>query len=177
MVRFHVPTAHARCRLHHNRSTIAGWQWLRTNGAQAVWELDTSSLEGADPGTVRLLFNGLITDRASGGAGYSSVLTFNLSTVPAGHTTEVRVPTVNPYGPPNPNLTTGEGYTVNGTSEPLSPSFVQAAMNSGRVRVELVWPGGVDNRYHVAVRKDSVSLTASPSTGGGTDRQEGSEGQ
>lgn len=157
---------------HSNCATIVGWQWLRSNGANATWQFNASALEGADLNNVRLLFNGLITNQSSGGAGYSSVLTFTLRAGAVqrerggtGATITVTVPTVNPYGRIDPNIRNGTGYPVYGTGGPLPRAFVEAARRAGGFTVELTWPTGVDNRYHVAVKDDAVTLGLS---GGGT---------
>jgi hypothetical protein len=149
-------------------TNIAGWEWLRSDGARATWvfHLSGAQLPSAGQRRMQLFFNGLITNASNGGTGYSAPLTFVLKT-PDGTTTSVTVPTTKPYGPPNPAITTGVGYSVHGQSADITGVFVSKVLTAGQVTAELVWPSGVGNAYHVAVRADSLSLRVWAITSGG----------
>lgn len=138
-------------------ANVAGWDWLRSSGAMATWQFNPRHLPRGHQDDVTLAFDGLITNQAGGGAGYSSVLTFVLQ-APDGQKARVAVPTVNPYRPINPNLRNGTGYTVHGGSGRISARLMQSAVRGGGLTATLTWPDGVDNRYHVAVRAPALTL-------------------
>jgi hypothetical protein len=150
--------------------SIAGWEWLRSDGARATWifPVTGAGLPPTGQRRLQLFFNGLMTSGIGGGAGYSAPLTLVLR-VPDGTTTSATLQTTNAYGAPNPALTTGEGYGISGQSQQLVGAFVSKVLAAHQVTVELLWPSGVGNAYHVAVRADSLSLrlTAASAGGGG----------
>lgn len=136
---------------------VAGWDWLRSNGASATWEFNPRHLPSGHRDNVTLVFEGLITNGPGGGAGYSSVLTIVLR-LPNGKTQKIKLPTENPYKPINPNLRNGTGYSVHGASARIPKAFMEAAVDAGTLSATLTWPEGVNNRYHVAVRAPALVL-------------------
>ncbi|MFO7945542.1 MAG: carboxypeptidase regulatory-like domain-containing protein [Armatimonadota bacterium] len=146
----------------HFCSRIAGWDWLRGRGARIAFIFDGSDFDGCDPSRVKLHVNALCTDRASGGAGYSTDLTFDLSATTGRTSERCLVKMKNPFGRQDPNLTTGEGYRFTGESAFLPADLIERTIQNGHLTAVITWPGdlseGTDR--HVAFRKDSLTLVS-----------------
>lgn len=144
----------------HGCSRIIGWDWLRRPGAMVTVYFDGSEFEGCDPSRVRLHVSALCTDRSSGGAGYTTNLTFHMYAGSVSHACRVKME--NPFGAPNPNLTTGEGYRIRGESTLLPGNLIEQAISTGELKAVIAWPAdlsqGADR--HVAFRKDSLTLAS-----------------
>lgn len=138
---------------------IAGWDWLRTTGAQAVWEFETAELQEAKRNSVYLNVAALVTNGIDGGSGYDAKLRLYVS-VPSGAGGYSTVTTINPFRPQSPGDSRGIGYQVYGHGGPLSTALVQKAVAEGRLRVTATWSSStvIPSGRHVAVKADSVCL-------------------
>jgi len=138
-------------------SRIVGWDWLRSNGAAITFAFSGAEFRGCDPAGIRLEVEALCTDKASGGAGYSADLTFHLSAGSQSHVCKVEMK--NPFGPPDPNLRTGKGYTINGKSGTIPAALINQAIATGQLTAAITWPSDVSpQNRHVAFKQSSLTL-------------------
>lgn len=134
-----------------NGTVISGWAWLRNFGADASWTFTAANAQAAHSGSVYLLFTPLVTNKASGGSGYSRTIRVVLhSDAHNGRTVNRTVRLMNPFRPKDPTDSGGIGYQTYGWVN--VPSSIWKGATA--INVTYTWTKG----YHVAVRQEALQL-------------------
>ena len=132
---------------------IAGWGWLRGTGDTAAWTFTTASLGSFKSNTVHLNVTALVTNRTSGGSGYSaSGVVFRVS---SGRVSQVlTMSLINPFRPQDPTNSRGVGYFAYGSSVGV---LKPALFTTGRpVLITVSYP--FPNSRHIAFKRSSLTL-------------------
>jgi hypothetical protein len=131
---------------------ISGWNWLRSSGHTATWTFAPDALATARRGSIHLNLSALVTNKASGGSGFSATVKL-LVTAPGIPPLTRTVFLKNPFKPVDPDDSAGVGYTAYGASA----SILTLARATGPITVTMSWPH-VTRRAHVAVKQDALSF-------------------
>lgn len=138
-----------------NGADISGWNWVRGPGQQATWTFDIAALAPASARSVHLNVSALVTNRASGGSGYSAKgVKFLLSCDPARRPTRVAVNLFNPFRPLDPADSGGVGYAAYGSS----PTFARLLRSPGCTTLTVTTAYPYSAGRHIGFRSDSVTL-------------------
>lgn len=136
-----------------NGDPIAGWDWLRDPGDYAEWTFAMADVDGAQPRSAYLNVSALVTNRVTGGSGYSiKNARFTISC--SAFTQDMGVRLGNPFRPLDPEDSGGIGYSAYGASA----THVKLARFSScdTITVRTAYPFG--SGRHAAFRADSVTL-------------------
>jgi hypothetical protein len=136
-----------------NADNIAGWDWVRSGGQNAVWTFDLAGLAGARTRSAYLNVNGLVTNGVNGGSGYSAMSVKFLATCDT-RSQLLTAKLVNPFRPIDPANSGGIGYAAYGSSSaPISlPKF--AGCTTMTVTVAFPFTSG----RHIAFKKDALTI-------------------
>ncbi len=136
-----------------NADNIAGWDWVRSGGQNAVWTFDLAGLAGARPRSAYLNINGLVTNGVNGGSGYSAMSVKFLATCDTGQQL-LTAKLVNPFRPTDPVNSGGVGYAAYGASSTSVnlPKF--AGCTTMTVTVAFPFTSG----RHIAFKKDALPI-------------------
>jgi len=132
---------------------IAGWNWLRAPGHTATWTFPSDQLRTAKPGSIHLNLSGLVTNRASGGAGFSATVKLIITGQSLATTRTVFLK--NPFRPNDPDDSGGIGYAAYGASSSIPTSLLRNV--TGPITVAMSFPH-VTRKAHVAVKQESLSI-------------------
>jgi hypothetical protein len=134
-----------------NGNQISGWYWLRTKTHNATWVFDSSAFRGCR--NVYINFTPLMTNGASGGAGYASDV---LAAVDygKGNIEPIQMEMFNPYRPQDPANSGGIGYQCYGHS--IGKLSIPTDCKSFKVKI--IWPVITNGKCHIAVKKDCMYL-------------------
>ena len=143
-------TSSGPCRFTSNGSLISGWYWLRDADYAAYGEWDCQGLATDQDATINL--QTLVTNKASGGSGYSSPVKVTYTNPTADQSQTVQIYLQNPLPEPSPADSHGEGYPTTGYL--VVPRAYLGAGGALRIRLERFSP----NPYHVAVNANTLNF-------------------
>lgn len=136
-----------------NADNIAGWDWVRSAGQNAVWTFDLASLAGARPRSAYLNISGLVTNGVNGGSGYSAMaVKFNAKCDTGSQLLVAKL--TNPFRPTDPANSGGVGYAAYGSSSSSLnlPKFVGCTT----LTVTVAYP--FTSGRHIAFKKDALTI-------------------
>jgi hypothetical protein len=136
-----------------NGDLIAGWNWLRAPGHTATWTFPSDQLKTAKPGSIHLNLGALVTNKASGGSGFSATVRLTITGQSLATTRTVFLK--NPFRPNDPDDSGGIGYAAYGASSSIPTSLLKNV--TGPITVAMSFPH-VTRKTHVAVKQDSLSF-------------------
>ncbi|MEZ5116975.1 MAG: hypothetical protein R2737_11990 [Candidatus Nanopelagicales bacterium] len=132
---------------------ISGWYWLRSTGQSATWTFSKAAIAGHKRSSVHLNVSALVTNKASGGSGYSATAKFYVSS--GRQTQTVVVYLRNPFRPIDPDFSNGVGYAAYGAaSSPLKTALIADPESTITVTVAYPFP----SKRHVAFQESSLFL-------------------
>lgn len=136
-----------------NADNIAGWDWVRSGGQNAVWTFDLAGLAGASTRSAYLNVNGLVTNGVNGGSGYSAMSVKFLATCEAGSQV-LTAKLVNPFRPTDPVNSGGIGYAAYGASG--APINLPKFSGCTTMTVTVAYP--FTSGRHIAFKKDALTI-------------------
>lgn len=134
-----------------NGKLVSGWYWLRSPSHTATWTFDASSIKGKKE--VWLNFSPLITNGTNGGAGYCVDVLCSVD-YGNGDVEPMTMQMFNPYRPQSPSNSGGIGYQCYGHSM----CKLNMPPNCKGFKVKMMWPITTQSKYHMAVKKECLSL-------------------
>lgn len=136
-----------------NADDIAGWDWVRSAGQNAVWTFDLAALAGARSRSAYLNINGLVTNGVNGGSGYSAMSVKFTATCETGSQLLV-AKLVNPFRPTDPVNSGGVGYAAYGASS----SSVNLPKFGGCTTLTITAAYPFTGGRHIAFKKEALTI-------------------
>ncbi|CAB4740304.1 unannotated protein [freshwater metagenome] len=136
-----------------NADNIAGWDWVRSAGQNAVWTFDLAGLSGARSRSAYLNVSGLVTNGVTGGSGYSAMsVKFNATCESGSQLLIAKL--VNPFRPTDPVNSGGIGYAAYGASS----SSVNLPKFAGCTTLTVTAAYPFTSGRHIAFKKDALTI-------------------
>jgi hypothetical protein len=138
------------CRFNSDGDLISGWYWLRDADYAAYGEWECQGFATDQDVTINL--QTLVTNKASGGSGYSSPVKVTYTNPTGDQSQTVQVYLQNPFTEQSPADSHGVGYPTTGYL--VVPRAYLGAGGALRIRLERFSP----NRNHVAVNANTLNF-------------------
>ena len=132
---------------------IAGWNWVRGTGQTATWTFDVAGLSTAQPNSIYLNVNALVTNGVNGGSGYSAYAVKFTVACDTGRQLLV-VKLANPFKPMDPANSNGLGYAAYGPSS----SFLSLGKFAGCSTLTVTTAYPFTSGRHIAFNQQSAVL-------------------